>query len=110
LKFVNILSDAISRNVMHEVSSACTSKSIPEVEEETTPGRIRNNEEADVESNISKAYAAKVGNDDITILRNDVSWSSVFFHLFAAAETSANICGAHETLCNDPSVYIATAA
>jgi len=37
---------------MHEVSSASTSKSIPEVEEETTSGQVRNNEEADVESNI----------------------------------------------------------
>jgi len=60
LKFVNNSSDAISLNEMHEVSSASTSKSILEVEEETTPGKIRNNEEADVESNISKAYAAKV--------------------------------------------------
>jgi len=75
LKFVNISSGAISRNEMHRVSSACTSKSIPEVEEETTPGRIRNNEEADVESNISKADIAEVGNDDITILPNDVSCS-----------------------------------
>jgi len=66
--FVNISSGAISRNEMHEVS---TSKSIPEAEEQSTPGQIRNNEEADVESNISKAYAAKVGNNDITILRND---------------------------------------
>jgi len=49
LKFVNISSDNISRNEMHEVSSASTSKSIPDVEEETTPGRIRNNE-VDVES------------------------------------------------------------
>jgi len=77
---------------------------------ETTPGRIRNNEEADVERNISKAYAAQVRNDDITILRNGVSCSSVFFNVIAAAETSANICVAHETLCNDPSVYIATTA
>jgi len=75
LKFVNISSDAISPNETHNVSSANTSKSIPEVEEETTPGQIRNNEEADVESNISKAYAAEVGNDDITILPNDVSCS-----------------------------------
>jgi len=81
----------------HEVSSASTSKSIAEVEEETTPGRIRNNEGADVESNIIKAYAAKVGNDDKTILRNDMSCSSVFFNLFAAAEPSANVCIAHET-------------
>jgi len=34
---------------MHEVSSASTSKSISEVEEETTPGQLRNNEEADTE-------------------------------------------------------------
>ena len=107
LMFVNISSGAISRNEMHEVSSASTSKSIPEVEEQSTPGRIRNNEEADVESNISKAYAAKVGKDDITILRN-VSCSSVFFNPFAAAEPSATDCVAHETLCNDPNVYIAT--
>jgi len=59
---------------MLEVSSASTRKSIPE-EEETTPGQIRNNEEADIESNISEAYAAEVGNDDITILPNDVSYS-----------------------------------
>jgi len=75
LKLVNTTSDAISPNEMHEVSSANTSISIPEVEEETTPGEISNNEEADVESNISKAYPAEVGNDDITILPNDVSCS-----------------------------------
>jgi len=98
-KFVNVSSDAISRNEMHEVSSASTSKSIPEVEEETTPGRIRNNEAADIESNVSEAYAAKVRSDDITTLRNGVSCGSVFFSLFAAAETSANVCVAHETLC-----------
>jgi len=77
LKLVNIPSDAISPNEMHEVSSggsASTSKSIPEVEEETTPGQIRNNE-ADVEGNISKAYVAEVVNDDITILQNDMSCS-----------------------------------
>jgi len=44
LKFVNISSDTISPNKMYEVSSASTSKSIPEVEEETTLGQIRNNE------------------------------------------------------------------
>jgi len=71
LKFVNISSDAISANQMHKVSSARTSKSIPEVEEQTMPGQISNNEEADVESNISKAYVAEVGNDDITILLKD---------------------------------------
>jgi len=49
LNFVNISSDAISPNEMHEVSSASTSKSIPEVDEETAPGQIRNNEEVDVE-------------------------------------------------------------
>jgi len=43
LKFVNISSDAISPNEMHEVSSASTSKSISEVVEETTPDQIRNN-------------------------------------------------------------------
>ena len=75
LKFVNISSDTISPNELHEVSSVSTSKSIPEVEEETTPGQISNNEEAGVESNISKAYAAEVGNDDIAILPNGVvSW------------------------------------
>jgi len=32
-------------------------------------------------------------------------WSAaVFFNLFAAAEPSANVCVAHGTLCNDPSV------
>jgi len=70
LKFVNIPSDAISPNEIHEVSSDSTSRSIPEVEEETRPGQIRNNKEADVESNISKAYAAEAGNDDITITPN----------------------------------------
>ena len=34
LKFVNISSDAISPNEMHEVSSASTNKSIPEIEED----------------------------------------------------------------------------
>jgi len=72
LKCANISSDAVSPN---EISSVCTSKSIPEVEEETTPGQIRNNEEADVESNLSKAYAAEVGNDIKTILPNDMSCS-----------------------------------
>jgi len=38
LKFLNISSDAMSPNEMHEVSSASTSKSIPEVQEETMPG------------------------------------------------------------------------
>jgi len=33
---------------------------------------------------------------------------SVFFILFAAAEPSPNVCVAYGTLCNDPSVYIAT--
>jgi len=73
LKFVNIPSDASSPNGMHEVSSggsANTSKSIPEVEEETTPGQIRNIEEADVESNISKTYSTEVVNDDIQGHRN----------------------------------------
>jgi len=55
LKFVNISSDAISPNEMHKVSSTSTSKSIPEVAEETMPGQISNNEEVAVESNISKA-------------------------------------------------------
>ena len=52
LKFANVSYDAISPNEMHRISSAITSKSIPEVEDDTTPGRIRNKEEADVESNI----------------------------------------------------------
>ena len=64
----------MSPNEMHEVSSDSTRKSIPEVEEETAPGQIRNNE-VDVENNMSKAYAAEVGNDDITILPNDMSCS-----------------------------------
>jgi len=34
----------------------------------------------------------------------------VFCNLFAAGESSANVCVAHGTLCNDPSVYIATTA
>jgi len=34
----------------------------------------------------------------------------VFFNHFASAEPSTNVCVAHETLCNDPSVYIATTA
>jgi len=33
---------------------------------------------------------------------------SMFFDLFAAAKPSANVCVAHGTLCNDPSVNIAT--
>jgi len=53
LKFVDISSNAISPNEMHEVNSASISKSLPEVEEEATTGQIRNNEEADVESDIS---------------------------------------------------------
>ena len=36
--------------------------------------------------------------------------TAVFFNLFAAAEPSANVCVARGTLCNDPSVYIATTA
>jgi len=60
LKFVNIASDAISPNEMHGVSSASTSKSIPEVEEDATPGRIRNKEEADVESNTIKHMQPKL--------------------------------------------------
>ena len=36
--------------------------------------------------------------------------TAVFFNLFAAAEPSTNACVARETLCNDPSVYIATTA
>jgi len=31
--------------------------------------------------------------------------SQWFFNLFAAREPSANVCVAHGTLCNDPSVY-----
>jgi len=57
LKFVNISSDAISPNEMHEIS---TSKSMPEVEEDTTPGRIRNKEEADVQSNTIKHMQPKL--------------------------------------------------
>jgi len=34
----------------------------------------------------------------------------VFFNLFAAAEPSANVYVVHGTLCNDPSVCIATTA
>jgi len=49
LKFVNISSDPISPNEMHEVSSASTSKWLSEVEEETKPGQIKNNEEVDLE-------------------------------------------------------------
>jgi len=49
LKFVDISSDAVSPNEMREVSSASTSKSLSEVEEEATPGQIRNNEKVDVE-------------------------------------------------------------
>jgi len=33
-----------------------------------------------------------------------------FFNFFTAAEPSADVCVAHGTLCNDPSVYIATTA
>jgi len=36
--------------------------------------------------------------------------SAVFFKHFAAAEPSVNVCIPHGTLCNDPSVYIATTA
>jgi len=36
--------------------------------------------------------------------------NAVFFNHFAAAEPSVYICVAHGTLCNDPSVYIATTA
>ena len=42
MKFVNISSDASSPNEMHEVSSASNSKSILEVEEETTASQIIN--------------------------------------------------------------------
>jgi len=34
----------------------------------------------------------------------------VFFNLFPTAEPSANVCVAHGTLCNDPSIHIATTA
>jgi len=34
----------------------------------------------------------------------------VLFKRFAAGEPFANVCVAHGTLCNDPSVYIATKA
>jgi len=70
LKFANIPSDAISPNEMHEVSSACTSKSIRNLRKKH--GQIRNNEGADVENNISKAYVAEPENDDIAILPNGV--------------------------------------
>ena len=36
--------------------------------------------------------------------------NAVFSNLFAAAEPSVNVCVARGTLCNDPSVYIATTA
>jgi len=36
--------------------------------------------------------------------------NAVFFNHFVAAEPSVNVCVAHGTLCNDPSVYIATTA
>ena len=71
LKFANISSDAISSNETHEVSSASTSKTIRNLRKKH--GQIRNNEEADVESNISKAYAAEPENDDIAILPNGVA-------------------------------------
>jgi len=37
---------------------------------------------------------------------NDQSPTTVFFNLFAAAELFANVCVAHGTLRNDPSVYL----
>jgi len=74
VQIVGPLAATMSPNEMHEVSSDSTRKSIPVVEEETAPGQIRNNE-VDVENNMSKAYAAEVGNDDITILPNDMSCS-----------------------------------
>jgi len=40
LKFVNISSDAISPNEMHEVSTASTNKSIPESEEHKRPAEL----------------------------------------------------------------------
>jgi len=81
LKFVRISSHAISSSEMHDVSSAGTSESIPEVGEETAPGQIRNHVEADVESNISKAYAAESRNDVITIIPNYVaSWPELINH------------------------------
>jgi len=36
--------------------------------------------------------------------------NAVFFNHFAAAEPYVNVCVAHGTLCNDPSVYIVTTA
>jgi len=36
--------------------------------------------------------------------------NAVFFYRFAAAEPSVNVCVAHGTQYNDPSVYIATTA
>jgi len=44
-----------------------------------------------------------------TFLIEPVS-TPVLFNLFAAAKSTANVCIAHGTLCNDPSVYIATTA
>ena len=35
---------------------------------------------------------------------------TVFFGVFAAAEPSVNVCVAHWTICNDPSVCIAATA
>jgi len=40
--------------------------------------------------------------------RSLLLFAAVFFNLFAAGEPSANVCVAYGTLCNDPSVYIAT--
>jgi len=36
--------------------------------------------------------------------------NAMFFNHFAAAEPSVNVCVAHGSLCNDPSVCIATTA
>jgi len=38
------------------------------------------------------------------------AYTAAFFNIFAATEPSENVCVVHGTLCNDPSVYIATTA
>jgi len=44
------------------------------------------------------------------VLRELLWQRRVFFNLIVVAESSAYVCVAHGTLCNDPSVYIATTA
>jgi len=46
----------------------------------------------------------------LVVIVSTLKCKSVFFNLFAAAEPCANVCVAHGTLCNDPSVYIAATA